>query len=223
MSVAVQVEVTKDTARPAIAAVMRVMQPAVYQPVIGRSGANTVRQHLFGLNSTRPNRLGGRRTNFYAAAARGTSFRTVGSAVVVSIAQVGIALRFFGTAGLPGGVMVPKTRKFLTIPARAEAHGKRASEFNDLELVFGRGGIPVALARRAQSTVGRVKDRKTGRHAFVSRGEAGGEIMFWLVKSVTQRPDPSVLPTRSEIFTNIETEMRSLLNRELARAGGRPS
>jgi hypothetical protein len=153
------------------------LRPAAINPVIGRAASNTVVAHLRRLNNERPNQLGGKRTNFYASAARGTSYSVISDTeVTVSIAHVGIRQRFFGGKIVPTG-----GRKFLTIPAAAEAHGKRAREFSDLEVVFGMGGRPIGLARKAQ-----------GKRQF-------GTILFRLVRSVNQRPDPSVLPDKATI------------------------
>lgn len=154
------------------------LAPERLNPIVGRSARNTYREHLFGLNGQKANRLGGPRTNFYTGAGRATQFRVEGDHVIVSINQVGIAQRYFG------GTIKPKTKKFLTIPARAEAHGHRASEF-DLVVLFNRSG-PYALAKRRQARSSR---------GFIGPGIGrGAEVMFWLVKSVTQQPDPTVLP-----------------------------
>lgn len=161
------------------------LAPARLQPIVGRAAHQVYRKHLVGLNSARPNALGGTRTNFYTSAARGTQFRIQGDYVIVSINQVGIALRYFG------GTVRPKVKKFLTIPARAEAHGKRASEF-DLVVLWNRTG-PYALARRRDLRAGLARD-------FVGPGRGrGAEVLFWLVKEVTQRADPTVLPDQLEV------------------------
>ena len=64
MSIAI--EITKDEVRPVLRALSRGLQPDRLFPIIGRSGEDTIREHRFGLNQTRPNALGGQRTNFYA-------------------------------------------------------------------------------------------------------------------------------------------------------------
>jgi hypothetical protein len=177
------------------ARVLGVLAPARLNPVIGRAAANVVVAHLRAKNTSSPNQLGGKRTNYYAAAARATSFAVVSdSEVVVSIAQRGIRQRFFG------GTIKPRTAKFLTVPVHPSAHGKRAREFSDLEIVFGSGGRPVALARRA-----------TGARRF-------GEILYRLVRSVTQRPDPSVLPESSAVRAEIVRAVDATLARVTRRA-----
>jgi len=88
-----------------------------------------------------------------------------------------------------GGVITPKNAAYLTIPIHPDAHGKRAREFDDLFVVKG------VLARTA--------------------GE-GIEPLFALKKKVSQKADPSVLPTdkaigamaRQTVFSTVETILK---------------
>lgn len=190
------------------------LRPATINPIVGRSGVNTIREHLFGLNGSRPNKLGGKRTNFFADAARGTSSTTLPDGALVSINQVGIRLQFKGgtvRAGANGS-----GKKWLTIPARAEAHGKRAREFNDLRFVIFENGA--ALIRNDSTTLKRKRDRKTGKVSYVAGEERGGEVMFWLKRSVTKRPDPTVLPYPELLTARLDRDVASFLDRRIAGA-----
>ncbi len=212
MSLAIRLDL-QDYASPVVRAVVRGIAPERVNPVVGRSAVNTIRAHLFAANRTRPNALGGTRTNFYASAARGTSFESVGDGAVVSIAQVGIRQRVLG------GTIKPKTGKFLTIPVAPQAHGKRAREFGDLEVIFGPGGQPVALATKGTRTLS-ITQNKAGK--IVKRLEGRrGVILFRLVRSVTQRPDPSVLPSETTLQDNIGRDVSAHLNRLVDRASRR--
>ena len=188
------------------------IRPATINPVVGRSGVNTLREHFFGLNASRPNRLGGKRTQFYADAARGTSSVTQPDGALISVNQVGIRLRLLGgtvRAGANGS-----GKKWLTIPARAEAHGKRAGEFNDLRFVFFEHGA--ALVRNEQTTLKRKRDRKTGKVSYVAGEERGGEVMFWLKRSVTQKPDPGVLPRPELVAARLDRDVGAFVDRRIA-------
>lgn len=216
MALGIEVSLVKDDASPAIRGVVAGLQPSAVNPIIGRSAVNAYRSHLFALNESRANALGGQRTNFYAQAARGTSFTIAGDFVIVSIASVGIAQRYFG------GTIKPVRSKFLTIPARAEAHGKRASEFKDLQLLWNRNG-PFALARRLSTaiTIGR---RSADGVRAIGRGKLqGGEILFWLKKEVTQKPDVSVLPTQLALQENIQRDVFAYTQRIIDRSTGGPN
>lgn len=210
--IAVQIDVS-DKAGPVVRAIERAVQPRRLRPIVGRAATNAFRSHLFALNNQRANALGGTRTNFYASAARGTHFEVVEDGVIVSVNQVGIRQRVLG------GTIKPRAAKYLTIPARAEAYGKRAGEFNDLVIVTNRAGKPIALARRWQSQVGFRRDKGTGAVVGTTRrGERGSEILFWLVTSVTQQPDPSVVPQALDLFAAITTAINAHVDLAVARA-----
>jgi len=210
MSVATVIRITKDTATPMLAAARELMLPKRLNPIIGRSAVNVYRAHLFGVNESRPNKLGGTRTNYYATAARSTHFTILDDdTVLISMSQVGLALRFYG------GTVKPKTAKFLTIPVNAKAHGHRAREF-DLEIVFGEGGRPIALATKStratqvkQNSRGKNVTRQIGRH---------GEIMFLLVKSATMKPDPTILPYERTVLNAVAADVKEVFDRDIARS-----
>jgi hypothetical protein len=141
---------------------------------------------------TRGIRLGGQRTHFYGEAASNTTGQAEGDQVRVSINKQGIRQRFFG------GEIKAVNSKFLTIPARAEAHGKTAREFNNLRFVmFASGTAALVEAARTDIRFNKGKDKNwTGLEEI---GRAGGGVMFWLKRSVTQRPDPEVVPSTEKL------------------------
>jgi hypothetical protein len=215
---ATQVVVT-DRATPVVVAIGKAVNSAEMRHVIGGAVVRVFKRHLSAVNTARPNVLGGDRTNFYKTAGDGTHYDLLPDGVLISVG-----------AGLPdgafrqrvlGGTIRAKRSKYLTIPARAEAHGHKASEFHDLVVVFGRGGQPVALARSVQTSL-RVTGAATAAVLGVSRlsrGEVtGGEIMFWLKKEVTQRGDPSVAPQMLDIAAGAFSAANSHLDRVAAKA-----
>jgi len=205
---------------------MGALAPARINPVIGRAAANVAVAHLRAKNASSANAFGGRRTNYYAGAARATSFAILNdSEVVVSVAQIGIRQRFFG------GTLRPKTAKYLTIPAIAEAHGKRAREFAGLTFAVIPGKGP-ALVRKTAVVVVQKKTTRLSRSTSASRvglsttsatlRTTGGELeaVFWLRRKVTQRPDPSVLPETSALSAEINRAITSTVERAARRSGG---
>lgn len=190
---------TSDLAAPALRRLQQGLQPARLAHAVGETGRNAVREHLFARDAT-PNRLGStHRTHYYGRAGRSTAFTVEGGTVTISVTQIGIRQRFYG------GTIKPKTAKYLTIPVNPAAHGKTAREFGDLELVFGAGGRPIALARKAR-----------GKRRF-------GEIMYLLLKSVTQQPDPSTLPTMEALAAAIRPKLDQHIATLTARAHGASS
>ncbi|MCX6994131.1 MAG: hypothetical protein NT011_13455 [Kiritimatiellaeota bacterium] len=183
-----------DNATPWLNYLAKHLSEPALQHEVGGEITRLLLDHLTALDEERPNALGGRRTHFYARAGKATSYAVHDNGVTVSVNQTGIAQRYFGGTIEPG-----PGKKYLTIPARAEAHGRRAGEFNNLEVLFGRNG-PYALAER-QATAIKFRKRKGG--TTVTAGAMrGGGIFFWLVKSVSQDPDPSVLPDESAILNS---------------------
>ncbi|MFA6962443.1 MAG: hypothetical protein WC205_16935 [Opitutaceae bacterium] len=184
----------------------------------GRAGRNALQKHLRAKNTSSPNKLGGQRTNFYAKAADAVNFRFISNdEVVLSINAVGIALRYYGTAGLPGGRLTPVSAKYLTIPATAEAHGKRAGEFGDLEVGYAYdpqlGRERLALVRR-EATVLVYKRRKVDgvfKKVALPGGKQGGEAVFWLVRSVKMEGDETVLPTEFDLIEAVVSAVEEFL------------
>lgn len=186
------------------------LSPANINPVVGEEVKGVYRDHLFALNESRANALGGKRTNYYTGAARSVSWTVVPDGVLISIQQIGLALHYFG------GTVKPVTKKFLTIPARAEAYGKRASEFNDLEILWGKNG-PYALARRVSSSITIGRRPKNGQRSVTPGAVQGGEVMFWLKKEVTIEADPSVLPDEQTINRAVNRVVLDVAHRAWAR------
>lgn len=202
----------------------RIVNQRGVQLVAGRAGRNTTVKHLRDYNRAHPNRLGGRRTNFYAKAADATSFHLVGDDTVeITSNAIGLALRFHGTDGLPGGVLKPVKVQFLTIPAIAEAHGYRAREFSDLEFGFALdpelGKMRPALVRRSDSLVSLRRRAKKGAGRRVDlplqgpgTEDASGEPVFWLVRQVRMEGDPTVLPTEDKLADDVWAAVEDYLD-----------
>lgn len=176
---------------------------------MGRSIGGTLRDYLFKQDAQRANTLGGRRTHFYARAARGVQQpRMRSDGLVVSIASVGLGQRYFGGPIKP----VSGTSKYLTIPATAEAYGKRAREFKNLRFILFASGA-AALVERAATKLRRTSS------GFKAAGNVGGKVFFWLVKSVTQKPDESVLPKPEEMTMPALTAASQFITRIWQRQG----
>lgn len=140
-------------------------------------------------------------TGFYADAARSVQAPVVqGENVSIAINKEGLAQRYFG------GPIEAKRSKWLTIPAIAQAYGKRAGAFHNLRFVYFRSDL-AALVERLSTLVKR--DRKG---IFRPIASTLGAVFFWLKPSVNQDPDPTVLPSDDEMGARaIEAAQRSLL------------
>lgn len=176
----------KDGATPMLQELDKTLKGGQLENAMGQGASNHIRKWFRTRNQTHPNQLGGRRTNFWAACARSTSYISRPGMATILIAKVGFAQR------LHGGPIQARNGKYLTIPANAEAYGRRA---RDMNLRFGfaenkYGNLMPALLKIAADKRKRRKGEKAAKL---------GDVMFWLTPRVFQRADPSVLPPAQEI------------------------
>jgi len=193
----------QDRATPELQRMLAALDAEKIKPEIGRSVVNQLKGHFYNLNSTRANVLGGRRTQFYSQAAKSTQYQTAADGVTVSVNQVGIRQR------LQGGTIQAIKGKYLTIPAIAESYGKRAREFDNLHFVPTRRGG--ALVENAATLV------SFGKKGAKSRGQVGGRVYYWLVPSVVQDPDPTVVPPEAEIQATAVQAIQKAFDRAVRR------
>jgi len=149
--------------------------------------------------------------NFYADAARATlrseALTTNNVGATLTIRKQGLAQRYFG------GHLEARNGGALAIPANPEAYGHSPLEFSSLKLILFNGakafGAFVKLGAVSQAIVRKkaVKGVSTGYKPVASN--LGQIVMFWLVRSVDQRADESVLPTDAALQTAAYTGVRS--------------
>jgi hypothetical protein len=147
--------------------------------------------------------LGGQRTGFYERAALQVNPAQIESdGVSVSVEFEGLAQRLFG------GIIDARPGGFLTIPARAETYGHRAREFSNLMMIIFPSGAGALVAKPE----GHVTGGKGGKRRTVPAiDKFGSDVFYWLVKSVTQPPDPTVLPTDEEILDPVIASAQSFI------------
>jgi hypothetical protein len=183
-----------DTASPALQRLGEGVRRPAIRRVMGRGIVRALREHFRSLDSTKANRMGGKRTHFWSQVRKSVHQPELigGDGVKVAITHVGIAQRYFG------GVIVPDRKKWLAVPARAEAHGRRPLSFHDLHFVLFRRDL-AALVQNYQTQFSYGRRRKDGTRKLKTE-DAGGGVFYWLVKRVVQRPDPTVLPPRERLI-----------------------
>jgi hypothetical protein len=172
---------------------------------VAEAAVPVFQKHFRGMSSSNKNRLGAR-GGFWNRMLSSTVPVGTSEAAVVRMPRE-IALRYFG------GTVTPKGgAKYLTIPARTEAYGKSARDFNDLRFVPFKSGAK-ALVQRAQTRVSYRKDRKTGKTKAVRGRERGGLVFYWLVPSATIRGDKAVLPSDDQVITGVRRGIDGYLRR----------
>lgn len=172
---------------------------------VGIAAVRAVKDHLVAKERGDPhksaNALGANPSGLYADMADSTTFLPQPDGVDLQISHVAARQR------IEGGDIFPVNCSFLTIPARREAYGKRAATVG-VPLRFGyafdseRSRWRKALIADAGGTR-KVKDRRKGRDGqtrdVADKSKPAG-IYFWLVRSVRQKPDPTVLPDDENFF-----------------------
>ncbi len=108
------------------------------------------------------------------------------------------------TAGKGVSSATGRATRFLTIPATSDAYGKSAASFENLIVLWGKNG-PYALARGVETN----RLTRDGLRKVVEPGEK----LFWLKRSVTIQPDPTVIPEGSEMSAEINKAMRIAVRR----------
>jgi hypothetical protein len=163
------------------------------QEAVGGALRNAVVTHLEGLGPNK--RFPDATTGFYKQAAESTTAPEIdGEVVSVSITQEGMRQRLLGghiTQNTPG-------KTYLTIPNEGFAYGRLAPEFDGLKFSFVRneeGYLAPALVATDLLVLSGAKRRKKGTRPILTVGD----VLYWLVISVYQQPDPTVIPTDEEI------------------------
>lgn len=190
IAVQVQFSGTSDVAQVVNAIGRELTNPTGLLEVIGRSVVKTTKAWYRELDSSYPNKMGGRRRHFWRGVADTVNNPVVGPAIVtVRIAHPVIAHK--AGLGPAKGIIVPKEKKWLAFPVIREAYGMSPREYErggaaDRELRFVKFSDVSAALFEALSV----------------RGPKGGRIWrvaFALRKSVRQAPFPKALPTEQAI------------------------
>jgi hypothetical protein len=209
-----QINVTQDTASPAIMELVKVLASDALRRHVGQAATVFTQAHL---RSLMGNKQGWPSQGFYAGAARGTSFETTPDGVRISVDNENApgAMKHQYNQGQSGKTTIVAGGKLLTVPARAEFYGHRAGEFTNLRFVqFASGAKALVIGQGGASRV----NFQTGGESNKGIGaRSAAMVAYWLVDSVEQDSKPEVLPTRDQYFNVIH----SALNDGLAQLRGR--
>lgn len=214
------VGITIDTASPLLSRVRTAAAAAGLALVGARAGGNLVREHLIALNAERH----GKGRNFYLQAARSVNTAITPAGAMINIPHRGMRQRF------QGGTIKPKPGgNFIAFPdedAPAQAFQLMPREWPDhdldrqLRMNPKTGHMQWALVRRASTAI-RLQRRKKKDGTIktswkVSEIRQGGQVMYWLAGAVTQRADPTVLPTPLDLAATIISRMNQRIDRAAA-------
>jgi hypothetical protein len=179
-----------------------------FKKSVGKAVLEGVKQHFLELNSQRHHSWAPG-IGFYAQAARGTKLEITEEGFDVVVNKAGLRQRIDGgtiTAGKGISCATGQATKYLAIPALAEAYGRSPCLFGGLRFVKF-GASPDAPAALVESAPKSLRWAVSGRKVKSllkqgnQQGAFGRRVFYWLKKSVTQKPDASVLPDLSMLET----------------------
>ena len=183
----------------------RLQRPVGLARVLGREAVNVLKTHFREKQRREPNKLGGKRQNFWRAVASSVNSPTIsgdGRVITVAITDPRFAQKIYG------GTIRAKRANALTIPVDKRAYG-RTAETLEHEL-----GIKLFLVPR---------DFGSGLLAAVLKGSKRGDritVFYVLRKSVNQQADPTALPTKDALLAALLIRARAHVARITAQPGG---
>jgi len=204
-----RISIAFDSATPLLEAELAICQNSTgLHRAMGLAVVEDTSEHVSEWGLSHPNKLGGRRTNHFAAVAAAINpdeaLQVSEESAVMTLggeSQAGLT-RAFGEVTITAGTRTAGV-KFLAIPARTEAYGLRPREC-PVPLAFAvlpRGGPCLVEVDRQKITV----VSAPGKKAYIRKGkESGGGVWYWLRPSVTQPQDRSLLPSE-EAWTESAT------------------
>jgi hypothetical protein len=193
--VTLAITIERDTATPALAAAAQMVEDG--SAIVGAMGRRVIRdtsKHVADWGLSHPNKLGGRRTNYWAGIAAkinsGDCLEVSGNSATVTLGGETMPglMRAFGPVTIVPGTKTPGV-KYIPLPARPEAYGMRPREFGTALMVFWGKSGPAGLAQKVPFK----SNLKT--KATVYRP---GLVMYWFKTEVTQPQDRTLLPTEAQ-------------------------
>lgn len=168
------IKLEKDEVTPHLRRLLKQAEPgSPLFRVLGRATANELKKHFRARNSKQPNKLGGRRTNFWSRVAESVHApKHSAREILVPVNHPAIAQKVFG------GTITPRKAKNLAIPIHPQAHGKSPRIIPGL-----------FFWRSARGTRG-----------LGIKGSGGELVPLYVLKpSVTQSADREALPQGRQI------------------------
>ena len=198
MSTPVDIKVISDTASPALAELLAKYTPARAAARVGPPLQKLFMTHLAALGG---NSRGWPSTRFYEKFARNVRWLPMANGVTIAILPAVVNGRTVGLAQrVYGGTITPQTAKALAIPISPVSYGRVPSDFTGLFLLkTPKGAYLVQSGEQIFEQTGRTVGLRKGGGNAGRRIRASLIFLFKLVASVTQDPDPDVLPTQTEI------------------------
>lgn len=190
MSYAAKISVT-DHATPAVDALLAKCSPKRMVTILGPGLTRFTQDHL---RANGHNKRDWPTTNFWADAARATTWQAAGDYLFISINKIGVRQRFYG------GTIAPVKAQALAIPISPVSYGHVPKDFPGLFLLKTKKGAYLVQAGEELNAKGKnVKRGKLAGGNVSRRNRAQLNFLFKLVGSVYQPPDPGCIPSQDEL------------------------
>ena len=193
-----RIELDRIVGKEAVDASLKMAESVTAEEVAGTINAGIKQlfvDHFLSMNSARPNKLGGKRTDYWSRAASETYVSNSGPEVVVQVRQVGVRRHLLGGPPItPKGTseITGRAIKFLTIPIHPSAHGRTVGQLR----AQGVNLYPAGGAIRQQ-----IGDK---------RAESDPKLFALARRTKAAQPDPSVIPTVDEIARAADEALNEL-------------
>lgn len=183
----------------------RVADMRALNQALGERFVEELQAH-WSVKDQKPNKLGGKRTHFWSKAAA--------AAAVADVSESGVTVAVQDEAGqnirihIHGGTIKPKAAKALTIPIVREAHGMRASEYEQQygkELFTIRGKKALFEKTGSGSATNATEGRRRGNTIPILRDEKIRAV-YALAKEATIPADPTALPDEAKLLAALQEE-----------------
>ena len=220
----INVSVTADTGKALefiVNLTGKIARPKALNDALGRQLARDLQSH-FKVKNRVPNGLRGKKTNFWQSVSKATVMTEAtdkGATVTIGEARFRIHLQ--------GGVIKPTgSRKALTIPLVADAHGKRVREYEQSsgKKLFRMGN---ALFERSSqgdrsltgATRVSARNRAGQTRSLNLRGRSQVRAIYALAKSATIKADPTALPPTKDLVVSLNATAEKWLIKETKKGG----
>lgn len=216
-----RLSIEKDTATPAMQRALAML--ADKGPLVGAMGRRLIRDtsnHVRAWGASHPNKLGGRRTNYWSGIAAkinpAETLEVNGHTATVTLGGPDMPglMRAFGEITITPGTKTPGV-KYLALPARSETYGHRPGEF-DLMLFWKGKGQVGGLAQKIAVT----RTRNSKRGAKGTEYFRPGLVYYWFAESVTQPQDRSLLPSEAEWSDSVNSAATDWVTAQLKKIKG---
>jgi len=193
-----RIEIDRIVGKEAVDASLKMAQGVTAEQVAGTIEEGVTRKfsdHFLELNAARPNKLGGKRTDYWTQASRLTYSSVSGGTITVRVDKVGVRRHLLGGPPItPKGTseITGRAIKFLTIPIHPSAHGRTVGQLR----AQGINLYPAGGTLRQQ-----IGDK---------RADSDPKLYALAKRTKAAQPDPSVIPTVDEIARAADEALNEL-------------